>query len=280
MRVFSKTTMGRGVIHGTDAVIGHVALPAMSKLLNVWGMISIWADTGVPIEDVLAYACRGAVLDVGDTDNALTLDGLWDAVMPKDVDISATAGQEQLDFERTTADTREFSEIGEVNPLDIWSIKGPTETIFDRKRIMNFGSSPTGFNVTGPVYHPRDHFSARVAKKYSVDSMSYVLFAVGSPDVASETATIPQVVNDFEWFLLGYLEYVLEQAWMQVVGLTEAGAETPFADLSTFLERMVEPPAVLDTVMNFDNSTYMTLGELTFEIQVPGKPQFGVVSGG
>lgn len=281
MRMFSKTHMGRFIAGGSDQVVGHVGLPAMGKLLNVWGAVDIWQPAAVPITDLQAYAIRGAILDIGDTDNAITVDGLWDAIMPKDQPLGSTAATQQIDFERTTASTPEFDDFGEVDVFAIWGVKSPATEIWDASGVLTYASSPSGFDIGAPItYHPRAAFNTRVKRKYQVDSHSYGMFAVGNPDIAGETATIPVVVNDEEWFMLGFLEYVLEQAWVQIIGLTEAGAESPYDLLTQFIERMVEPQVVLETSLDFATDELMAYGQHTWEIQVPGRPSFGVVSSG
>ncbi len=280
MRLFSKTTMGRAVVGGSDDVIGHIALPFDSKLLNVWGQVSVMGQSEVDIRSYKAYGVRGYILNTADWDQAVDLDVMWDALVLKDRRISSTAATEELDFERASADTVSDYEIGLVKPEMLWSVKSPVEQIWKRDRLMGFANSPTGFDTVAPSFLPRDSFPVRVKKNYKVEYPSYCMFGCSNPDAAEESSTVPTVVNDEEWFMLGYLEYVLEQAWIQIVGLTETGAESPHAELMDFLERIVEPVPVLDTGIDFNTGGIDCMAQFTFEIQVPGKPQFGTVSGG
>ena len=117
-----------------------------------------------------------------------------------------------------------------------------------------------------------------VKKRYAVRTNSYLFFGASNPSIET-TNTIPPVVNDEEWYMLMYMEWILEMAWPQVVGLTETGAETPFGDVTTFLERIVEPYVYEGVGGRFGSSSHAWTVALTYDISVPGRPKFSQISG-
>ena len=279
MRIFRKTTMERTIPNGQDEVVGHVAIPAGGKLNNVWGEVSIHGGA-VSYNHSVSYAFRGYLCELGDWDQANTVDALWDALVPKDVDISGVAGTEQLDMERRDTDIAPIGQIGKVQLESLLNIPGPAEKVFTGDGIMTLAKSAGVHDGTGLNYIPTTYIPVRIKKRYAVRSHSYLMFGVSKLDIPGQTSTIPVVIDDHEWFMLMYLEYVLEQAWPQIVGLTELGAESPFSDLAAFLEELVEPEAVYETA-GYNNSTALVaVAKFTYDISVPGRPKFNQISGG
>ncbi len=71
-----------------------------------------------------------------------------------------------------------------------------------------------------------------------------------------------------------YVELVLEQAWMHLVGLVEAGAETPWEDAALFLEIILEPPPQEDNAASWFTDDMKVWSNFTFDISVPGSREF------
>ena len=262
----------------SDRVLGHVAIPEGGRLNNVWGEAHlVVAPQNWNMVDM--YTMQGYLCELGDWDQAMTIDDLWDAVVPKDADIGVGAGTEQLDMERASTNTEPADEIGEVSPIKLFQVQSPVEKVFQRRKLLSFASSPVGFiDTTTDSFYPTDGFPIRLSKRYAVRTNSYLLFGASNPAIVT-SGTVPQVVNDEEWYMLMYMEWILEMAWPQVVGLTEAGAESPFGDVTTFLERIVEPVVYEGVGGRFGSSSHAWTVALTYDISVPGKPRFSQISG-
>ena len=52
---------------------------------------------------------------------------------------------------------------------------------------------------------------------YEVAKPSHLMFGVSSPDLLETSSTWAEYDTAEEWTQLQYLEYVLEQAWMEIV---------------------------------------------------------------
>ena len=78
--------------------------------------------------------------------------------------------------------------------------------------------------------------------------------------------------DDEKWLMqLKYMEVVLEQAWMWLVGLVETGAETPWEDAANMIGDFLEPNVNEETAGDFKAVTWQTFSKMTFEITVPGR---------
>jgi len=79
--------------------------------------------------------------------------------------------------------------------------------------------------------------------------------------------------------MLQYLETVLEKAFFQLIGLTEAGAETPYEEAAAFVGQFLEQAAVDESGgASLGQVTYSVVTKATYEIDVPGAPDVAVLS--
>ena len=110
---------------------------------------------------------------------------------------------------------------------------------------------------------------------------TYCMFGIACPAFDDTTTAVRDILNDSEWFFVTYLRYVVMQAWPQLAGLTEAGAESPFADLAVFLEDLTEPTVLEDLASTgFLAQQMNTWSRFVFSVLTPGEPEMSTVSSG
>ena len=190
-----------------------------------------------------------------------------------------------MELDETAADADNLYEAGEPSPGAVLDahLYNDDNHWFRKRAMMSFATSPTGFNwVTGGVstYNPRDFFKVRARRKIDVEVFSISLLGVSVPTVIT-TATVPNTpASSITWMQQKYLEVVLEQAWWTLLGLTEAGAETPWENAAALVQEITEPDVYEDTTGAFQSTTDMRLfAELTWDVSVPGRREFKVLTG-
>lgn len=280
MRYFRKVWSVVQTSLAADRVVAAAPIPPGGALRNVWGEVHVIGGR-IATTSALLYPFRGVVAAAPDPDTTSDMDNIWDGVVPKDVDVSQTAATEQLDFERVSEDTSVFEEPGEAVPLDLIGMASGVTELFNREKLITFARRPVGFlDATPDDFAATDQFSVRVRRNVRVSQPSYVMFAVGQPGFDDTESGVDPGFRDQEWFQLTYLKMVIHQAWPQLAGLTEAGAESPFADMAVFLERLTEPTVHEDASGLFESNVAQVFTRFVFEIEVPGDLEMEVITSG
>lgn len=269
------------VSSGTDRVVAFMPLASECSQNNVWGKVHVIAQDVEFISDVSLYGIDGFVLPMPDPDTPDSVDDLWDRLIDKDDDLTAGA----LDLDETAADTDNLYEAGEPslgNILDMHLYKDDNHW-FKRRGLMSFATSPTGFNWVDSnlsTYHPRDFFKIRARKKIFTEFFSISLLGVSVPTVITTSTVGMSPANRAQWMQQKYLEVVLEQAWMSLVGLTETGAETPWEDAALYVQELLEPDPYEQNTGAFQTlSSLRVFAETTWDLSVPGRREFKILSG-
>lgn len=278
MRLFGRRLSQRAVVGGTDQVLVGYPLPTDGVLNNVHLEVHVIGPDGSNFQSMGMYGLDGHVIPVLDPDSGASFQTIWDQMIPKDKNFVAG----DLDLDTVAADTTPVFEIGTPNLEGILNlVKGNTERIFKRRKYMSLanGSFYTPDVSTTDARVSIDHFTTQVRKKVRVPSPSVVLFGMSLPDTLQTTTTEPTIPAEAEWLLLMYMEVVLEQAFMSVAGLTEAGAESPYEESMAFIGELVEDNVFEATAGSFVGNTYVVYTIATFDISVPGKISVNAVSG-
>ena len=99
------------------------------------------------------------------------------------------------------------------------------------------------------------------------------LIAIGlsSPDttLTSSTEAIAQC-NEQDWGQLQFIDHTMERAMLSLIGLTEAGAETPWDEATRLLRRHLDPKVLETDAGAFVAATWRATGECRFDIAVQG----------
>ncbi len=118
-------------------------------------------------------------------------------------------------------------------------------------------------------------------RQVRVTSPSLAVFAVAVPDTLQTSAT--QAVAAFtenEWGRIKYIDTVLEMAMLDLLGLTESGAETPWEEASALLREYLDPSVLETNAGAMVGASWNAVGELVFDVVVPGTMPTKVLTGG
>lgn len=282
LRMFRHMLAQKDLTSNKSEVLGHAPLPGECVQNNVWGEVHMVNNDGFFLDGALVYGADGFVVPHPDPDTPDSVDDLWDRMVAVDVGVSAGGGD--LNLDTTGAATGAQFEAGELNlnnVIDMHTYDDDNHW-FKRRKILSFATSPTGFHwVTGGVstYSPVDFFKVRSRRNVSVEFMCMSLFGITMPALSGTTATQVGTPTTQQWMMQKYLEVVLEQAWMHLVGLVEAGAETPWEDAALFLEDLLEPPPHEADAASWFTDSFRVWSNFTFDISVPGRREFKVLTG-
>lgn len=273
MRYFRHTLQGNVIPANTDESIGHAVVPSEGSLNGVSGKVVCQGSGQNSVHVVSLYACDGWMIPVEDPDTVDLIDDIWDRFVEKDFAI--TAGS--FDIDTSGTDTISFDEPGHGNADRLAGIAAlqQSQRWFRRRKMVSFPEHPRGFIDAAPdSYIPSDVFQVRSNKRYKVDKMSVAVMGFGSPQMNTVTTSHDSSPTENEWIQIKYAELVLEQAWMSLAGLTEAGAETPYEEAVATIADMLEPTVIEDTAGMFHNHTWDVFAQLTWDLSVPGRRDF------
>lgn len=281
-QLFRTTIKHRLVPTTTDEVIAAMPIPKGGMLTNVWGDVQLVSATNPNRDLAVMYGCHGFIVPFIDDDESLSLDTLWDRVIPKDVDIDTTAGVRDVDIDPETAIAQPVEEPGETNPNRIFNIGNVAERIYNREKILSVASRGLPEFVGSSeddLWMPTDHFKVRDKKRYKVDTTSYAMFAISSPTLDDMTQTGETTFNSDQLIMYENMELAMQLAMPDIVGMTVTGAASPFGEMAELIELLVEPTVEEETVGAFAAVSYNVFSRFTFEIQFGPEGLSGPIAG-
>lgn len=262
----------------TDKVVAGYPLPASGRLNATHLDVHLIGPEGEKFDSMSIYGMSGFVIPVLDPDGGATYDAIWDAQVPKDVAMSAGG----FDIDTGAADTAPEFEIGLPDVSAVMDlVAGNPMEIFRRRKYLSIANERNTRDVVSAGSDLKlvtDWFSTWVRRSVRVAEPSVVLYGVSSPDTASTTTTVRSIPSEAEWSLLQYLEVALENAFMSLVGLTEAGAESPYEESLAFIAELIEDTVFEQTALSFTPTTWRVFCIATFDISVPGRIALGTLT--
>lgn len=260
---------------GVDTAFLGVTLPSESTLHGVNIDLHIISNAAVGRLKALVYRVEGFILPLVDPDNEVTMQTLWNALVPKvddtdTIDLDTVAGVGQTAFEP-----------GETSFNEVLNVGLLPENIYKRTKLVTWAShGGRGFETVGDDYMPADVIKIDTNKKYFVESPSVVVFALENPAMDDTTTTEDTVMSEAEQVQLQYIDVVVEQAMMQFMGLVETGAETPWEDAAQLLRKVLEPDVFEETAAAWQSSIWRTFHNAAIQFSVPGNMRKANLSSG
>ncbi len=276
-RIRRKTYFMRSVTAGFDKVIGAAFIPPEGVLHAISGRIHVVAQTAMPLAQGAMFGLSGWMAEGFDPDTSDSVDDIYDRYVPKDEDTSSAAATDQVDLDTTTAVTASEFEPGEPTVENMIGL-APAGQFWDQEVLLSFANSKGGFDKTAEDFFPTFLWDPFVVKPRMVaETQAVAMLSIANPAQDDSTATImTSPSGSAEWVAIQYIDDVVEAAWKQLVGLTEATAESPYGNLALFLENLVEPTVVEESAGAFVSQVYRCWAALHWDYSVPGsfnKPQ-------
>lgn len=278
MRLFGRRYSQMDVSAGSDGVLIGYPIPSGGVLNNVHLNVHVIGPEGVPFQSAVMYGVSAFVVMLPDPDTEVTYDTVWDNLIPKDV--AASSGVFDLDPD-TLDGTAEF-EMGELDFSGIFDMTtlAPRE-IFQRRKMLTIAGGQASYlsiDSAADSWTPADRFATKISRSVRVAAPSAFMLGFSSPGMNVTTATVSKTPKETEWAWLQYLEMGLEQAFIHLLGLVEAGAETPWVEAGTFIASLLEEAAFENVAASFHPATFRVFTTATIDLSVPGTMSQKVLS--
>lgn len=257
---------------GGDSVVAGMWIPAHTTIRSIKGYINMATSTVLAAGKVALGSFAGWVVRINDPDSVTVMSDVWDRQIPKDT----TANVMDLDAS-STGDTSPFWEPGATVWEETFDIGAQPRKLFQRVFMSSLGlnamavnrdpETPFGYEFIGGKTIP-----INLKGGLYCPGPSLLMFAVGSPLTTNTSVTAAvAALTEPEWGQLQFIDHVLERAMMSLLGLTEAGAETPWDEATSLLRTHLDPQVLELSGGTFVPVTWDTHGELMFEISVEGR---------
>lgn len=269
-RMFARRLSQIATSAGADSVMWGISLPAGSVVHDIKSDVTVLDQTGQrAFNRYYMYGVSGWVLPIFDPDAAATYDALLDALVPKDID------NQTIDLDTAAADTTPFFEPGTPNFANLIDVGVQPRQIYRREKLLSIhrDSVITHQDNQTPFagkWHPGDKFSIRIRRAIRVSQPSVLLFAFASPSLDETSSTMPTSLAEAEWSRVKYMRETLKQAVMQLFGVIETGAETPWTDAVTLLRRHLMPDVHEAEAAVFDNAVFDCVSRTMIDHSVVG----------
>ncbi len=266
IRMFARRRSQKTIAGGADEILFGISLPSESIIHDIRAQVHVVGSSVQPATSAIMYSIAGYILPVLDPDSAVTLEALWDTLVPKDNDTDT------IDLDTAGADTAPFFEPGEVAFEQVLDIGLQPEKIYQRNAMLSFASSPHKQEDTSVLeWTPSEVVDIRVRKRYRVSQPSALVFALAIPAMDDTTGTAVTVAVEDEWPRLKYIELVLEQSLMQFFGLIEAGAETPWTEAAQLLRQHLEPDVFEENAGSWAAPTFAVFTDAVIDHSTVGR---------
>lgn len=259
---------------GTDQGLASFPIPDDSNLVQQQGEFKLVTATTVDVTDGAIYGVQAWLLITDDQADFADHDALWDSFVPKPV----AGGSAALDIGQG-ADTTAAQEPGQVSITQIFNqeILSP-ERIFSREKLITLPDSPIGFipESVPPTFFPSDRFSINSNRNYHAGGGDMgLVYGISSPDLAGVSSGDDDIMDPVisitgGFYVMKHLQEFIDKALVDLVGISEAGAETPYEDIMIWLIGMLERSGERSGAGAFTALTWNAIGKLTCGIKVPG----------
>lgn len=266
----------RQVGEGTDEVCFDYPLPAGCSMKDLWLNQRVISAAQISTITAVMYGVAGFVVPVLDPDGELSPETLWDTAVPKDVLESAGA----FDLDTATQDTTPEFEVGEPDWGAVFQVAGnrPLE-FFRRRRLITLADSNVGFlEGTPDTFLPLDRWQSHIKRNIEARVHSHIMLGVSSPSLDRTSSAVPNTLAETEWTMMTYLEDFLLDAMKNLLGLVEAGAETPYAESAAFVAELIERNAVEETAGSFLGANWTVFTQSVIAVDVPGTIAVGTLT--
>jgi len=281
LRMMARRQFIRQVDPNTDEVLFGVTLPSGTVLhgMNVKSNFLGSAESATVV-NVFGIAFEIWILPILDPDAGLSYQTIWDNLVPKDQSAGGL-----LDLDTAAADVTPFWEPGEIDWTSVWDIGLQPRRLFHTHSYITLANGALivwqdNQSTFLLKYWPGGSMPYRMKRNFRITQPSVLVMACSSPNLDVTTTTEPTVLTESELPQVKYMGDVLKRALMQKLGLTEAGAETPWIEAATLLSKQLDP-ALFEFGSGIATTTLWNVtGEAEVDMSVEGELQIGSLSTG
>ena len=273
--------MQRLIAAGSDEVIAWMPIPPGGALVDFRADIDGIANAHQLVGSRSKWGLRAVIINLTSAmDVAQTIDTTWDQLVPKPTDLDSAAGGDDIDWDNGTI-TGPFHEPGQINWSEMTELGDRPVHLGMRKGTSSLSSGGNFPHVdTTDEYFPIMNVGMRIKKQVKVKGPSVFMLGFSSPSMDVVTTSIPVTPVNQEWSALKYPDVMFDMMLPDLLGLTELGAESPYADVAGFLSDHVRPAIVEETAGSFISTAWDVSCDYVATIAVPGRPKMQTLKGG
>lgn len=270
-RMFARRWSQTVVPAGADRALFGIALPSESRINDIKIKVNVNLTSGsiFPVNQAVGYALEMWILPVQDPDGNLSYDSMMDRLVPKDTDVQA------MDLDTATTDSTPFWEPGEADWSKMLRVGLMPEKVYSRHKLLTYSNSNSkAFDTEtpfGPGFVPNDTVDIRVRKNYYIQQPSVLVLGMASPSFDDTTSTAQGHLTENEWGRVKYITEVLKMAQMDLFGLVETGAETPWEEATDLMQKHLQPDVFEETAAAFGNTSWTAFCEAMIDHSVIGQ---------
>lgn len=264
-KMIARRTGQMAVDAASDDVIFGVSLPGDTVVTGVRAEMHITNATFQPAANAFFYMGTGYILPVFDPDAGDPLDTIFDSQVPKDIDPAV------FNLDTTAADSSPFSEPGEIDFANMVDVGIRPQRIWEHRKMLTVANASTVILDTSMKYAVNDVVGISINRRYRVEQPSVLVFVLGSPAMDDTTSNRESALLEAEWSQVKYIEMVLERALMDLLGLAESGAETPWEEAVVLLQKQLEPDVMENSAGVWGSLTYSVFSDALIGLEVPGE---------
>ncbi len=271
MTRMKRTTMfQRQVTSSSDKVVSGIWMPANSILHSARGYVDFESEVIGVAQQMFVGAASMWWLPVDDLDTTGTMDSVWDSQVLKD---SAVVS---LDLDTQTLRTNPEFEAGEAKWAKLFDVGVEVKHLWRDKFMSSIVRNSVGINQDPETpfayeYIPVGTLNPQLPVTIRNSTPGLLVVGCSAPtlDATSASEAIAGLAEE-DWGQLQYIDHVMERAMLNLLGVQEAGAETPWEEATTLLKRYLRPLVMEDNAASFVPVTWNVHGEMDYTIEVEG----------
>ena len=272
MTTMKRTTIfQRQIGSNSDGVVSGIWLPANSILRMARGNITFEATTVSPTITAQIGAASMWWLPVDDPDSTGTMDSVWDSQVLKDSQVVS------LDLDTQTLRTNPEFEPGEAKWAKLFDVGVEVKHLWKDLFISSIAKNSAGVGPApdtpfGFEFIPVGELRPELPMAIRTSTPGLLAVGVSSPntDATSSTEAIAGLAEE-DWGQLQYIDHVMERAMLNLLGVQEAGAETPWEEATTLLKKYLRPLVLETQGGSFAPVTWHCTGKMDYIIEVEGR---------
>lgn len=262
-----------------DEVTARMIIPSDCVLLTVKGDIHGVMTTAQVIDAATFIGMDGFVLPVEDSDTAQTYDNLWDTNVIKDMPVLGA----ELELDDESAKTPPYFNTGEPNIGEVMNMDLHSHHFWKYRNMVTLASRPIGTDPSTAEENYIPTFKTGINRNVSARAQvnSVALLGVSVPETVGEDTSMGSTpAAESEWAQIKYVDMVLEQAMVFLLGLHEPAGSEPFEEASNKLLEFLEPPVVEQSSTTIIAGGWNIFSVVEWRLQVPGRLAKQVISAG
>ncbi len=154
------------------------------------------------------------------------------------------------------------------------------ELVYAREKMISFANSGRGWiNATPDTYIPTDFFNINIKKKYFVSTPSVLLMGASAPnmdDIITSTPSTPTAVG--HWYQMQFIKDTLDDMFKFLVGLVEAGAETPYEEAAQRIADWLYEDVLEHDAASFATHSWTIFSKWILDATFEGSHKIGVLT--